>query len=226
MYENLKGVNVLYIEDDEYISKHFMDIFKKLGMKAYYADSYDSAVKYFDEGKVSLIVTDINLPEKNGIDIIKYIRSKDKNIKIIVTSGYTDKDYLLDSIEYDVAKYFVKPYSEIDFLDYIDNILTSEKDSEDDVYINNNLYYSFAKKSFLLDGNRVKLSSQEITLIEYLLKNKDKVVKYDELQKEVSVKNKQASMDTLRTLIKNIRKKTFNDIIETLSGVGYRINTL
>lgn len=92
------------------------------------------------------------------------------------------------------------------------------------IYFDSGFKYFFFEKSFFdKDGNKIKLSTQEIRLIEYLLKNHKEYRSYRELQDIISVKT-QASMDTLRTLIKNIRQKTYRDIILNLSGIGYKLN--
>jgi len=81
--------------------------------------------------------------------------------------------------------------------------------------------YDFKTKSMKHDNKEIKLNNQEILVLEYLLKNKGKVATYEEIEYIISREN--PSIETLRTIIKSIRKKTYKEIILNLSGVGYKI---
>ena len=97
-------------------------------------------------------------------------------------------------------------------------------DSSEIYHFKNNFKYSVFERCFInKDYNFIKLNTQEILLIEYLLKNSTEYCSYNELQ-DVIGKKTAISLDALRTLIKNIRKKTYSNIIINLSGVGYKIN--
>ena len=228
MYEKLKNKHILYLEDDEVISNLFVGIFNKLQIDIDHAPSFEKAAELFENHKYNAVISDLRLPDKNGMEFIKLIREKDKKLPIIITSGFTDTDYLIDAIEFDVSKYFVKPFSEIELINHLETLMTHALTVKKSNYVKfeSGLKYNYDTKQFYdKEGIEIKLSLQESILIELLLKNKNRVVKYDEITSTISKHHdKKVSIDTLRTVVKNIRKKTTDDIIITRSGLGYQIN--
>jgi len=87
--------------------------------------------------------------------------------------------------------------------------------------LDNGFIYDFKTKNMQHNNKEIKLNHQEILVLEYLLKNRKKVVTYEEILYLISSEN--PSIETLRTIIKSIRKKTYKEIILNLSGVGYKI---
>ena len=88
----------------------------------------------------------------------------------------------------------------------------------------NGFKYSPSLKAFFdKDDKAIKLNVQEIFLIENLLKKSDEYINFEILQNIVGKKGS-VSIDSLRTLVRGIRKKTYSDIISNLSGIGYKIN--
>ena len=228
MYNNLKNTAILYIEDDVEVSRHFTVILEKLGVHVFYAKDYHDANKLFKKNRFDFIITDIRLPDNTGIEFIKHVRSFDTKIPIVITSGYSETEYLLDAIEYDVSKYFIKPFKEMELFEFLDieadKLKNDQSMTTTTVNLKNGFKYSYDKKSFIKNDEDIKLSTQEILLVELLIKNKDKIIEYKTLQEELSKNKSKISLDTLRTVVKNIRKKTYNNIITTLSGIGYKIN--
>lgn len=228
VYNNLKNIAILYIEDDVEVSKHFTVILEKLGVRVFYAKDYHDAKTLFKKNRFDFIITDIRLPDNTGIEFIKHVRSFDTEIPIVITSGYSETEYLLDAIEYDVSKYFIKPFKEMELFEFLDIEADRLKNNQPmittTVNLKNGFKYSYDKKSFIKNDEDIKLSTQEILLVELLIKNKDKIIEYKTLQEELSKNKSKISLDTLRTVVKNIRKKTYNNIITTLSGIGYKIN--
>lgn len=226
MYKNIRGANILYIEDDEIISLHFVAILEKLGAKVVYCVDYDQAVTKFEEGYFDVIITDIRLSNGTGLDVIRFVRLINKSIPVIITSGYAETKYLLDAIEYDVAKYFIKPFKETELFDYIDKVMGAKASlnvPSDTKELADGFSYSFRAKALFRNNIECKLSAQEITLIELLLTNRGRVVGYEEIRAELGKTDGKITIDTLRTVIKNIRKKSSDNLILTQSGLGYKI---
>jgi two-component system, OmpR family, response regulator VanR len=246
LYTNIKDLNILYIEDDEVISFNFVSILTRLGAKVKHVTTYQEATQSFDLGynDFDLIITDVRLPDSDtGLDFARFVRAFDKNKIIVVTSAYAETDYLLDAIEYDIDKYFIKPFKESLFFEYLDetgkkikekreaknnsNSKTSSNNANDMVELQDGYFYSYTAKCFIKDGDEITLTSQEITLIELLIANISKIVTYEEIQDHFKQKNgKPISIDTLRTVAKNIRKKTTHSIMNTLSNIGYKITPI
>ena len=107
----LKTITILYVEDDDKIREQTLTLFDKLFKKVYVGiDGQNGLEKYIEkQNEIEIIVTDINMPNLNGLDMIKEINKLVTNIPIIVTTAHTDSEHLLNAIDLNVDKYIAKP---------------------------------------------------------------------------------------------------------------------
>ncbi len=107
----LKEITILYVEDDELIKKELYDTLKLFFKDVLLASDGEEAIIAYEENiqEIQLIISDINMPYKDGIEVLNEIRKTNKTIPFIFTTAYTSQEYLLSSIKYGVDDYFVKP---------------------------------------------------------------------------------------------------------------------
>ncbi|MGB3752112.1 MAG: response regulator [Arcobacteraceae bacterium] len=109
--KELKNITILYVEDDVGIRTQMSQVLNKLFKKAYVGiDGADGIVvykKYMDE--IDVVVTDINMPNINGLDMVKKINTLNKSIATIVTSADSDSSNILNAIDMNIDKYIQKP---------------------------------------------------------------------------------------------------------------------
>ena len=107
----LKKINILYVEDDDNIRKELENLLSKLFKNVYTANNGLNGLKEFKkyENEIDIIVSDINMPELNGIEMVKAIRLKNPDMPIVLTTAYSDKDFLTDAIKIKVDAYIIKP---------------------------------------------------------------------------------------------------------------------
>ena len=91
----LKNINILYLEDDENLLKHTSDILEDFVANIYGVKNTIDAMKILLEKKVDVIISDILLENENGINFLKYIKSKDIKIPAILSTEHTDTNYLI-----------------------------------------------------------------------------------------------------------------------------------
>ena len=113
---------VIFVEDDTEILEMHKDFAKDLGEPCTFVNSTEEAIKVIANGKFGVLVTDLGLPDLNGVELIKKIRETDKNMEIIIASGNPD---LLEEAEKSGANLIaLKP---IDFPDLFQDIQISIK---------------------------------------------------------------------------------------------------
>ena len=131
----------------------------------------------YNEHRPDIVITDVKMPKLNGLELIKRIRKENHDIPIIVTSAYTDKDFLLDSIKLSLVDYVVKPIKEGDLTRLLESsaALLLEK-SKTIVKINTTSFYDYTNKTFLQDNIPITLTQKEVEFIEILLAHKGNLV--------------------------------------------------
>ncbi len=107
----LKNVTILYAEDEKDLREVTHQILKGFTKKQYVAENGQEGLELFKkyENEIDLIITDVNMPILNGLDMIKEIKKINLNIPIIVATAFSNKEYLLEAIDIGVDKYVLKP---------------------------------------------------------------------------------------------------------------------
>lgn len=223
----LKKLNILYIEDEENIKLNVKKTLLLFSDNVFDAEDIASAKKILHEKRIDIILSDINLPDKSGIDFIKEIRLIDKKIPIIILSAYTDKKFLLEATKLKLIDYLTKP---IDFKSLnqalnkcVDEILDNSRYI---ISFKNNINYNVLHKK-LIDTEKEKelsLTSKELTLLDFLIKNSNRIVSSEELKSYLWEDEYEATDSALKNLLNKLRKKVGKDSIINTSGVGYRLD--
>jgi YesN/AraC family two-component response regulator len=100
---------LLYVEDDNDIRDDLADFLKTRVSKVFTAKDGQEGLDIFRKEKPDFIVTDIRMPRMSGLDMIREIRAGNRKIPTIVTSAYSDSEYLLEAINIGVNQFLLKP---------------------------------------------------------------------------------------------------------------------
>ena len=220
---NKNEISVLYVEDDPIARENGIEYLENFFSIIYEATNAIEALSLYKENKPHIIVTDIEMPKLNGLEFVKKIREQDSTTQIIITTAYSEKEYLFKAIELQLVKYLVKPIREKDFEEAlnicIENI--NKKDSNI-VKLSPTITFDTYNQTLIENNEIVKLRTRELELLTLLVRNKQRYVTYTEIEHNIwydSVMTK----DALKTLIKNLKNKLPKDSISNLSGTGYKI---
>jgi len=156
--KKLKNITVLYVEDDADIRKQTQMVFSKLFKNIFVAQDGVEGLKLFKKNVhvIDVIVSDINMPNMNGLEMIKEINKINTSIPTIFTTAHTEADFILDAIDLNIDKYIPKPLKIkeliIDIVDFVTKYRqlnnmeklakTLVKKTTDDANLNEELKYS------------------------------------------------------------------------------------
>lgn len=230
---------VLLVEDEEdarEILGFYLDtIFDEVEVASDGQEGFDKFVdnlkhnKYYD-----VIVTDIQMPNKDGLTMLEEIASMHEEQKFIIVSAFKDEEYLFRSINLNVVSYFVKPLVVENIMGILKKVKKSILESSVPVQIIEekeikpikiNAVYTYDKsKKLLYDGKEiVNLSKKETLLVDAMIQKKGEINTNETLKKSVW-ENDNTSDATLRTVIKRVKDKiSKNDFIVSKKGLGYII---
>lgn len=225
---------VLLVEDEEdarEILEFYLDtIFDEVQIACDGEQGLELYKKYHDENKTfDLVLTDIKMPNKDGLTMVDDITQLNENQKFIIVSAYKDEEYLFRSIGLNVISYFVKPLEVKTVMQMLKKVKTKvleDKSSKQEILdevINLNRTYSFNTKTNLLykGDELINLSKKEVLLIQALITN-IKEIKTKEYLKEFIWNDTKTSDATMRTVIKRVKDKVSDDdFIVSKKGLGY-----
>lgn len=209
-------MKILLLEDNARLNA---TIVKRLEAKAYIVDSFidgQEAYNALDNG-YSCFILDINVPSLDGIEILKQIRDFYPETPVIIISSSVELEVIKDAYNYGCNDFLKKPFF-IDELEIkIEKLCNIRHDIVD---LGHDCQFDF-KTSLLRIGNLEEhLSRKEKLLLNVLISEKGKVVSFDKIQAMVWEGNF-ASLDSIRSLMRRLRKKIPFECIETVVDVGY-----
>ena len=219
-----KNIKILFVDDEDNIRENAVSYLKRLFDEVYEAKDSLQALEILQNNKPHIMITDINIPGLNGIELIRKIRQNDKNIKIIILSAYTKTDYLLEAVELNLEKYFVKPVTHDRLFPVLSSCVNKLK-NKNLKYFSKDCYFDILNKTLYKDGNLVKISKKELEFLTLLCKNANSFVNYDLIQ-AVIWEDSFMSEDALKSLVTKIRAKLPINSLENFAKIGYKINTI
>lgn len=118
--EKLRELKLLFVEDEEDLINIIEDTLKKLNANFVTARNGKEALDILDEQKdIDAIITDINMPIMNGLEMIDTINKKGLNLPVIVMSAHTETEFIKKAEDLGVKNYLLKPFDFIKFIDLI-----------------------------------------------------------------------------------------------------------
>lgn len=239
-----KNMDVLFVEDDEHIRKETKELLEDIFQKPItiavdgkdgfdkYMKFYESNGKYFD-----LVITDIKMPNLDGIELTKLVYNQNESQSLIVLSAHSESSYLMQLVNIGISQFILKP---IEFNNFIDVIYKVSKDVyfrqnvEEDVHVEINiklsdeLYWNTQTNQLIQNDEIIKLTKKEFLLIDLLLKTPEKTHTNEEILIHLWKDDMDKSPDitNLKNIISRLRKKVPSLNIENIYSFGYRINTI
>jgi len=218
------NLSLLYVEDDPFILQNAIEFLNDLFLEVYGAKDGKEALDIYHAKNPDIIITDIDMPHLSGLELCKKIRKDDDTTPIIITTAFANQEYLLEAIELNLVKYLIKPIQEDELLEALKSAAHKlDKKEKSIITLADNLYFDTFNYTLKSDDELIKLSSNEIAFLKLLLKNKHRIISYKEIENFVW-DGEYMSEDALKSLVKNLRKKTTKELIQNHSKIGYRIN--
>lgn len=216
--------DIIVVEDDKEIGELLMDFLVAEGYDTYLAPTGEEALEVYEDEGAKLIILDIMLPGMDGLAVLSSIREMG-NAPVIIVSAKNAKEDKLDGLNLGADDYVEKPYDIDILLAKIKGIFKRRYSSEN--MTDGNIIVDKTAHKIYLDGNEVAVTIKEYELLVYLMENKGKVIKKEELFNTIWGFDSESEPQTLTVHIKFLREKFEEDPknpkrILTVWGVGYR----
>ena len=197
-------VKILVVEDEYDIRELLQNYLENEGYQVVAASDGEQAIEVFRSSHVDLILLDILLPRLNGYEVCRAIR-EESDIPIIMLTALDSEEDQLKGFDLRIDDYIPKPFSMPVLLRKIGAILRRTMGDS-------------------ISGQIVDLTQREFELLKVLLQNQGRVLSRQTLLNRVWSYDFYGDERIVDTHIKNLRKKLELDYIETIRGVGYRID--
>ena len=172
-------------------------------------------LKNIDKSNFNLYIIDINLEDESGIELLQELRKKDPHVPVIMVSGDSDIETVMDAYEAGCDEYLKKPFDlrELD-------IKVAKLLSTNVLTLSENVKYDIDGRVLLVNEVEIRLSQKESNILHTLMTNINRTLTHEYLEKEIwdTVDD---NGHALRNLVLRLRKRIGKGIIDTVQGKGY-----
>lgn len=223
MRENLKKFTLLYAEDDKSVQKEMLEYFGSYFKEVYLANDGKEALALYEKNKPDVLILDIYMPNINGLELTEYIRKNDYETKIVLITAYSKDTLMLQAINTNVNYYIIKPATLQKIKEMLDKIsMELDRNSENVLGFNENIYFNLSSKKLFNQKNEIKLSKKEKDLMEIFSINVNKSITIEDIVVFVwRDYMDEVSIESVKSLVSNLRKKLPKDTISNIYGIGY-----
>jgi len=215
---------LLIVEDDVFTCNTLSEYLKRRFRSVWSANSEEEAWTLYEKYKPDIVLSDIEMPEGNGLDFIKRIRTNDAKTRIYVLSGFPTQDYLLEAVKLHLEDFIRKPISTYKLNQFVEQCGAHFSASRKMLSHKEGISYSNRRKVLSIKEHEVHLTHMEINLLELLMEHEGEIVSYETIENEF-YSDKTFNKDSLRTLLSRLRKKLGGCLIFSHPDVGYRLVT-
>lgn len=218
-------MRILVVEDEVNLNDI---IVKKLKLEHYGVDScFDGkeALDYVFSAEYDVILLDIMLPKLDGFEVLKKIRNKNIKTPVLLLTARDGIEDRVQGLDFGADDYLVKPFAFDELLARIRVLLRRNTDNASNIFTLSNLTVNCNSHEVFRDNTSIKLSTREFTILEYMIRNKEKVLSREKIEQHIWDYNYEGGTNVVDVYIRYLRKKIDDNfspkLIHTIRGIGY-----
>lgn len=218
-------MKILLLEDELEYQESVSEYLTSLGYEVDAVGDGVSACDKIASAFYHLFILDIKVPNINGFEIIKYIKSLNIDTPIMIMTSLVDINDMAIGYELGCNEYLKKPFELAELKFRVGELMRKYYSIDDKsvILLNGDFSFNTNKRALLKNGSMVDLSAKELELVEYLVSNLDAYVSIPELKEQVW-ENKDIEEADIRMHVLKIRNKTSSDFITSKRRIGYKID--
>lgn len=218
--------NILIVEDDMDIQELLREFLKEAGYEVMTASDGIEAMELFAKNKYDLILLDIMLPKIDGFGVCELIR-KQSQVPIIMLTALGGEEEQIRGLDLQVDDYITKPFSVPILIRKIAAVLRRSGQTQDvghKTIAYQNLLLDLDNYTAMVDGTAYELTQREFEVLRELLTHQGRIMTRQNLLDKLWRYDFYDDERVVDTHIKNLRKKLGIEFIQTVRGVGYKID--
>jgi DNA-binding response OmpR family regulator len=217
---------IFLLEDDDMLNETITEYLEDNGYEVVSVfDGFEAQEKLY-ESKYDLLLLDINVPNINGLELLKESRANGVVAPAIYITSMDSVDDLQRGFESGCDDYIRKPFELKELLIRVDTLLKRSfyHEASEYVQIDEHIKYDITKEDLLIDDKSVVLGNKESKLLKLFLKYKGEVLSHERIYKHLWDYDEEPSDSALRTYIKNLRKIIGKEKIVSIKKQGYKFD--
>ncbi len=213
---------ILIAEDDGLISSFIDKGLRASGFSTLIASDGEEAEQYGMTDEFDLIILDMGLPERDGLQVLKSLRARGKQMPILILTGRPERD-VVTCLDAGADDYMRKPFRFEELLARVRTRLRDRGSRESSALTVGQVHLDLRTRRVTIDDRVVDLTAREFSLLETLLRHPDQVLSREQLLSQVWGYFFDPTSNLVNVYVNALRRKLGADVIETVRGAGYRL---
>lgn len=216
-------MRILLVEDDLLLAKATALGLDQANFVVDIAGNAHVAEHFLSVYSYHIVLLDLGLPDKSGLEILKYIRSKNSNIGILILTAQDRVQDRIAGLKAGADDFITKPYDLDEVIARIQAIVRRMSGSVSDIFEFRNIVINKSTQQVSVNNIPIDLSQKEYDLLQLLMVNQGRIVTKRMLEDSIYT-NDDVNSNVLQVHIHNLRRKLGKDIVRTIKGLGYIVD--
>ena len=216
-------MRLLVVEDDENLNRQLCEALKEAGYAVDSASDGEEAHFLGDTEPYDCVILDIGLPVMDGISVLQRWRSASRTMPVLILTARDRWNDKVAGIDAGADDYVTKPYHIEEVLARVRALIRRASGHASSELVCGPLVVDTRSSKATVDGKAMKLTSHEYRLLAYLAHHMGEVVSRTELTEHLYDQDFDRDSNTVEVFVGRLRKKLGHDLIETVRGLGYRL---
>lgn len=218
-------MRILLVEDEKNLNEVIKRHLIKNGYRVDCCFDGEDAIFYIDMGGYDVVILDLMIPKKSGLEVLKWMRSKNDLTKVLLLTAKDSVEDRVKGLDCGADDYLVKPFAFEELLARLRVMGRQTAKQPTNVYQIENLYVDCDKRIAKRDDKIISLSTKEFALLEYMVRNQGVVLSRNQIEQNLWSYEYDGESNIIDVYIRYLRKKIDDGytptLIHTVRGIGY-----
>jgi two-component system OmpR family response regulator len=217
-------MRVLLVEDEPMLAAQLRQLMRDAGYTVDYADNGREAWFMGGVQPYDAIVLDLGLPVLDGISVLRRWRSEQMSAPVLILTARDQWHEKVSGIDAGADDYLTKPFHAEELLARVRALIRRASGQASSLLQCGPITLDTRSARVSVDGLPVSLTAQEFKLLSYLMHHPNQVLSRSELSEHLYAQDSDRDSNTIEVFVARLRKKLPAGLIETMRGLGYRLN--
>jgi DNA-binding response OmpR family regulator len=224
----ISDISILIAEDENLLLHSMTEYLELFFTHVYSAENGMDAYQIYLEKRPKIIIADIHMPRLDGLAMIRKIRKRDLETRIIITSAHSDKEKLMEAIELHLVKYLIKPIQSNELKELLLLQVDALRKKRETILLKEGYYWEGKQKKLWIENKEIELKPRERKALELLAQHANESVSSIEIYNHIyeDQPQKDYSSNAITSLMKRLRQKLPKETLKSSYGIGYILKTL
>ncbi|MEM9329973.1 MAG: response regulator transcription factor [Pseudomonadota bacterium] len=216
-------MRILIVEDDPDLNRQLVDACVDAGYAVDKALDGEEGHFLGDTEPYDAVILDIGLPGMDGLTILEEWRKTDRTMPVLMLTARDRWSDKVAGIDAGADDYLAKPFHIEEVLARLRALIRRSAGHASSELVNGKVVFDTRTSKVTLDGKQIKLTSHELRLLSYMLHHPGQIISRTELTEHLYDQDFDKDSNTIEVFVGRLRKKLGPDFIETVRGLGYRL---